>query len=120
MMVMKLCAVLVGVATATLSPQATEKTEGAGAPARPPASQEAAGRSAESPAPRERPAPRAPRAEGDRLAELLESGDYVYLDVRRPDELEESGTVEGYINIPIDELADRLDEVPRDRPVLTA
>lgn len=68
----------------------------------------------------ERPQPEAPRAEGDRLAELLASEDYLLLDVRRPDELEELGTVEGYLNIPIEELADRLDEVPRDRPILTA
>ena len=70
--------------------------------------------------PEPRPEPEAPRAEGDELAELLGSGDYLLLDVRRPEELEEHGTVEGYLNIPIEELADRLDEVPRDRPVLTA
>ncbi len=68
----------------------------------------------------ERPQPNAPRAEGDMLAELLASGDFLLLDVRRPDELEERGTVEGYLNIPVEELADRLDEVPRDRPILTA
>jgi hypothetical protein len=68
----------------------------------------------------ERREPEAPRAEGDRLAELLASDDYLLLDVRRPDELERLGTVEGYLNIPIEELADRLDEVPRDRPILTA
>ena len=70
--------------------------------------------------PERRPEPKAPRAEGDGLAELLASEDYLLLDVRRPEELEEHGTVEGYLNIPIEELADRLDEVPRDRPVLTA
>ena len=32
----------------------------------------------------------------------------------------ERGTVEGYLNIPIEELADRLEEVPRDRAILTA
>lgn len=68
----------------------------------------------------ERPQPEPPRAEGDRLAELLSSDDYLLLDVRRPDEIEELGTVEGYLNIPIEELADRLEEVPRDRPILTA
>ena len=77
--------------------------------------------SADAPAERpERPQPEAPRAEGDRLAELLASEDYLLLDVRRPEELEERGTVEGYLNIPIEELADRLEEVPRDRPILTA
>ena len=70
--------------------------------------------------PDRRPDPKAPRAEGDKLAELLASEDYLLLDVRRPEELEERGTVEGYLNIPIEELADRLDEVPRDRPILTA
>jgi hypothetical protein len=69
---------------------------------------------------RERPVPEAPRAEGDQLAELLASGDFLLLDVRRPDEIERLGTVEGYLNIPIEELADRLEEVPRDRPILTA
>ena len=78
-------------------------------------------RTADAPAERrERPQPNAPRAEGDRLAELLASDDYLLLDVRRPEELEERGTVEGYLNIPVEELADRLEEVPRDRPILTA
>lgn len=76
--------------------------------------------STEQPQRRERPQPEAPRAEGDGLAELLASGDFLLLDVRRPEELEEFGTVEGYLNIPIEELADRLEEVPRDRPILTA
>ena len=75
---------------------------------------------AEQPERRERPRPEAPRAEGARLAELLASDDYLLLDVRRPDEIERLGTVEGYLNIPIEELADRLEEVPRDRPILTA
>ena len=33
---------------------------------------------------------------------------------------QELGTVEGYVNIPIDQLADRLDELPRDQRILTA
>ena len=70
--------------------------------------------------PERRPEPKAPKAEGARLAELIASEEYLVLDVRRPDEIEEHGTIEGYLNIPIDELADRLGEVPRDRPVLTA
>lgn len=75
---------------------------------------------AEQPESREPQQPEAPRAEGDRLAELLASDDFLLLDVRRPDEIERLGTVEGYLNIPIEELADRLEEVPRDRPILTA
>jgi hypothetical protein len=62
----------------------------------------------------------APRITADQLAEVFAGSEVFLLDVRRPDELEELGTVEGYTNIPIDELADRLDELPRDRPILTA
>ena len=62
----------------------------------------------------------APRLTGEQLARALEGSDVFLLDVRRPEELEELGTVEGYTHIPIDELADRLDELPRDRPILTA
>ena len=62
----------------------------------------------------------APRITADQLAEVFAGTEVFLLDVRRPDELEELGTVEGYTNIPIGELADRLDELPRDRPILTA
>ena len=40
------------------------------------------------------------------------------LDVRRPDEVA-ADTLPGAINIPLDDLRDRLAEVPRDRPVVT-
>lgn len=62
----------------------------------------------------------APRLEGEELARALKDANVFLLDVRNPDELEELGTVEGYVNIPIDELAERLDELPRDKPILTA
>ena len=58
--------------------------------------------------------------QGAALAATLNDPDVLVLDVRNPDELEEYGTVEGYINIPIDELADRLSELPKDKPILTA
>jgi hypothetical protein len=57
---------------------------------------------------------------GEELASALHNADVFLLDVREPDELEELGTVEGYTNIPIGELDGRLDELPRDRPILTA
>ncbi len=57
---------------------------------------------------------------GNELASALHNADVFLLDVREPSELEELGTVEGYTNIPIDELAGRLEELPRDRPILTA
>ena len=62
----------------------------------------------------------APRITGDQLAEVLANTDVFLLDVRRPEELQQLGTVEGYTSIPIEELGDRLDELPRDRPILTA
>lgn len=61
-----------------------------------------------------------PQLEGAELALALADEGMFLLDVREPSELEELGTVEGYVNIPIDQLADRLDELPRDKPILTA
>lgn len=54
----------------------------------------------------------------DALQAKLDAGEDVFvLDVRRPEEIEEHGAIEGYVNIPVDELEARLAEVPRDRPV---
>ncbi len=129
----RMCTLLAVVAMATLAcagpPEESANNAGpANAPSQAGATAEAAepGQRAQPAQPKQpaqperRPEPKAPRAEGDKLAELLASEDYLLLDVRRPEELEENGTVEGYLNIPIEELADRLDEVPRDRPILTA
>jgi NADPH-dependent 2,4-dienoyl-CoA reductase/sulfur reductase-like enzyme/rhodanese-related sulfurtransferase len=41
------------------------------------------------------------------------------LDVRDPDELEELGKLPGAINIPLAELRDHLEELPRDRKIVT-
>lgn len=60
-----------------------------------------------------------PQLTGAKRAAAIVDGDVLLLDVREPGELEELGTVEGYVNIPIDQLADRLDELPRDKPILT-
>lgn len=46
------------------------------------------------------------------------AGEYL-LDVRDPDELEESGRLAGAVNIPLAELRDRLGELPRDRRIVT-
>jgi rhodanese-related sulfurtransferase len=40
--------------------------------------------------------------------------------VREPRELEEFGSYEGYVNIPMSQLESRLGELPKDRPILTA
>jgi adenylyltransferase/sulfurtransferase len=43
--------------------------------------------------------------------------DIFVLDVRRPQELEQAGMIEGSVNIPIDDLESRLAEVPKDKPL---
>lgn len=43
--------------------------------------------------------------------------DYIILDVRTPDEFKE-GHIEGAILIPVSELGGRLDELPKDKPII--
>ena len=51
----------------------------------------------------------------DELKELVESREkYFFLDVREPKELEELGTIKGYVNIPMSQLESRLSEIPKD------
>ena len=51
--------------------------------------------------------------------QIDEGADLYLLDVRRPEELAEHGAIEGYVNIPIDELETRLSEIPKDKKVVT-
>ncbi len=60
------------------------------------------------------------RVDVSELDAKLADANVVLLDVREPWELEKLGTREGYINIPIAELADRLDELPKEKTILTA
>ena len=62
---------------------------------------------------------RAPFVAAAQIDEVLSEGQVLLLDVRTAQELAESGTVPGAVHIHLGELADRLDELPRDRPVLT-
>lgn len=55
----------------------------------------------------------------DVLHGRLAGDEVVLLDVRTPDEVAEDGELPGAINIPLCELRQRLDEVPRDREVVT-
>lgn len=50
----------------------------------------------------------------------LADSNVVLLDVREAWELEKYGTRDGYIHIPLFELEGRLDELPRDKMILTA
>ena len=54
------------------------------------------------------------------LDSALKDSDVCFLDIRRPEELETLGTIEGYVNIPLDELAGRLDEHPTQKAIVTA
>jgi hypothetical protein len=63
--------------------------------------------------------PEAEHVNHEQIAALLDDPDVFLLDVRDADELPEQGAIEGYTLIPVDELADRLDELPRDKKILT-
>jgi rhodanese-related sulfurtransferase len=45
---------------------------------------------------------------------------FFFLDVREPRELEQYGTLEGYVNIPVSQLEARLKEIPKDARIVTA
>lgn len=61
----------------------------------------------------------APFVAASEIDGVLEDAGVVLLDVRTARELAESGTIPGAVHIHLGELSDRLDELPRDRPVLT-
>jgi rhodanese-related sulfurtransferase len=50
---------------------------------------------------------------------LKDSKKVFFLDVREPKEIEELGSVEGYVNIPLGQLESRLKEVPKDKLIIT-
>ena len=60
------------------------------------------------------------RIEVSEIDNTLADSNVVLLDVREGWELEKYGTRDGYIHIPLFELEDRLDELPRDKMILTA
>jgi predicted sulfurtransferase len=64
--------------------------------------------------------PQAPKMASDDVLALVEKGEVFFLDVREPKELEELGTFEGYVNIPVGQLEKRLNEIPKDKAIITA
>jgi len=57
----------------------------------------------------------------DELKRLVDQKkDFFLLDVREPKEIEELGSLKGYVNIPIGQLEARLSEVPKDRYIIAA
>ena len=66
------------------------------------------------------PQPNAQKMASDDVMALLEKGDVFFLDVREPSELEELGTLEGYVNVPLGQIEKRLKEIPKDKAIITA
>jgi len=60
------------------------------------------------------------RVTADQIDGVLKDAKVFLLDVREPKELEELGTLEGYVNIPLSQLESRLGQLPKDRPILAA
>jgi len=60
------------------------------------------------------------RVKTEDIDSVMKDGKVFFLDVREPKELEEFGSYEGYVNIPMSQLESRLGELPKDRPILTA
>lgn len=59
--------------------------------------------------------------DADDLAALLKSSKNMYfLDVREPKEIEELGSLKGYVNIPLGQLEKRMSEVPKNKTIITA
>lgn len=55
----------------------------------------------------------------DEAEKALAEGNVFLLDVREPKELDEFGTIKGYMNIPLGQLESRLGEIPKDKVVVT-
>ena len=57
----------------------------------------------------------------EELKQMIESKQkFFFLDVREPNELEERGTIKGYVNIPLSQLESRASEIPRDVAIVSA
>lgn len=55
----------------------------------------------------------------DDLKQKYDKGEKLfYLDVREPKELEDLGTLKGFVNIPLSQVEARMGEIPKDRPVV--
>jgi hypothetical protein len=60
------------------------------------------------------------RVKAEDIDSVMQDRKIFFLDVREPKEIEELGSYEGYVNIPMSQLEARLSELPKDRPILTA
>jgi rhodanese-related sulfurtransferase len=57
-------------------------------------------------------------AELDKL--LRDEKNLFFLDVREPKEIQELGSIKGYVNIPLGQLESRLSEIPKNKLIVTA
>lgn len=55
----------------------------------------------------------------EQLEKYLKDKKVFFLDVREPDEVKQLGSVPGYVNIPVGQLQTRLNEVPKDKLIVT-
>ena len=51
---------------------------------------------------------------------LQDNKNLFFLDVRDPKEIQELGSIKGYVNIPLGQLESRLAEIPRNKLIVTA
>ncbi|MBI3683621.1 MAG: hypothetical protein HY235_24865 [Acidobacteria bacterium] len=51
---------------------------------------------------------------------LKDEKNLFFLDVREPKEIEELGSIKGYVNIPLSQIESRLKEIPKDKVIVTA
>ena len=57
----------------------------------------------------------------EELKNMIDSKEkFFFLDVREPKELEERGTIKGYVNIPLSQLEGRVKEIPTGVPIVSA
>jgi rhodanese-related sulfurtransferase len=50
---------------------------------------------------------------------LQDEKNLFFLDVREPKEIQELGSIKGYVNIPLGQLESRLNEIPRNKLIVT-
>lgn len=60
------------------------------------------------------------RVKAEDIDSVMADGKMFFLDVREPKEIEELGSYEGFVNIPVTQLEKRLGELPKDKTILTA
>jgi len=65
------------------------------------------------------PAEDVKKLSADDLRQYLKEGKYFFLDVREPSELEQYGSVKGYVNIPLGQVEKRMSEIPKDQTIVT-